>query len=53
MIQEKVIQSKLDECFVVDSVRKNHIIESKCGKFISLGTANKVALDDSASEDYP
>ena len=33
-------------------MRKNHIIESKCGKFISLGTANKVTLDESLSEDY-
>ena len=42
---------------MVDSVRKNHIIESKCEKFIAVGTANKANLDppgvDSFQEAQP
>jgi hypothetical protein len=45
MIQERVSNSKLDESYLVESVRKNHLIESKSSKFISVGTGNKVVID--------
>jgi hypothetical protein len=41
MIQERVSTSKLDESYIVESIRKNHIIESKSCKYIAVSSGNK------------
>ena len=38
MIQEKVSFTKIDECYQVENIRHNHVIESKCQKIISVNT---------------
>lgn len=47
IIQERLAHSKLDEYYLIESVRRNHLIESKSSKFISTPSGNKadVAYD--------
>jgi hypothetical protein len=46
MIQERVSTSKLDETYLVESVRRNHLIESKSCKYISVGTGNRISQNN-------
>lgn len=52
MIQQRVSNSKLDECYLIESVRKNHIIESKSSKYISVGTGNKVSIQRGDTDSF-
>lgn len=51
MIQEKVNSSKVEECYTIESNRKNHIIESKSCKYIALPTGNKVTAEYGSTSD--
>lgn len=52
MIQEKVSASKIDESYLVESIRKNHVIESKSCKYISVSTGNKVNVNYGGSDSF-
>ena len=45
MIREKVNnESRIDECYEVISVRKNHVVESRCHKIIALKTGEMTPM---------
>lgn len=52
MIQERVSSSKLDESYLVESVRKNHIIESKSSKYIAVNTGQKTTVDSDSNDPF-
>ena len=52
MIQERVSNSKLDQCYIIESVRRNHIIQSKSSKFIAVSTGNKTTIDKDSNDPF-